>query len=207
LLENVQIQTLFVDIPITVALILEILENDSKPSNPETKMCQIISFNFFVDFLSNVADGKVLVPNRFIKISLEEVYYFITGLKNVPVCWDSLKYKIKYQLNDTINRFRPSSNTCPGVAQLTLPIVEKYKDMEDGWIDGVLSLEHGFGRLLSVLNLLTIQIKFENDLILSLTSLLHWLHHEIIVIKTKGYQQTHAVLISSLYHLINQSKN
>jgi hypothetical protein len=72
--------------------------------------------------------------------------------------------------------------------------------MEDGWIDGVLSLEHGFGRLLSVLNLLTIQIKFENDLILSLTSLLHWLHHEIIVIKTKGYQQTHAVLISSLYH-------
>ncbi|EFX69195.1 hypothetical protein DAPPUDRAFT_258962 [Daphnia pulex] len=140
LLEDVQIQTLFVDIPVTVALILEILENDSKPSNPETKMCQIISFNFFVDYLNNVADGKVLVPNRCIKISLEEVYYFITGLNNVPVCWDSLKYKIKYQLNDTINRFRPSSNTCPGVAQLTLPIVEKYKDMEDGWIDGVLSL-------------------------------------------------------------------
>jgi len=146
-MEDQQILSLFVDIPVTVALILEILDNDSNPSNLEARMCQIISFNFFVDFLNNVSDGKVLAPPTSCKISLEEVYYFITGLKNVPVRWNSFKYKIKYQLNDTINRFRPLSNTCPGVAQLTLPIAEKYKDMEDGWIDGVLSLQHGFGRL------------------------------------------------------------
>jgi hypothetical protein len=110
-----------------MALILEILDNDSKPTNSESKIIQIFSFNFFFLLLEQRNPRQSFLPNHS-KIYLEEVYFFITGLKNVPVGWYSFKYRIKYQLNDNINRFCSLSNACIGVSQLALPIVENYKD-------------------------------------------------------------------------------
>ncbi len=93
-------------------------------------MCQIMSFNFWVDFLNNVTDGKVFhqITARFLVFFWKKYIISLPDWLNVPVWWGSFKYRIQYQLNDTINRFRPLSNTCRGVAHLTLPIVEKYKE-------------------------------------------------------------------------------
>jgi hypothetical protein len=140
--EDKKFSALFADSPITVQNILESLNYDFKDAKltPELKMCHKISFTFFNQFLNNVEKGKVSLPTR--KMTL--IY---TGLKTIPLAFEGLKYDINYKLNDSKNRFRPIAYTCTACAQLTLPIVEKYEDMEEGWVDAVLNNENGFGLL------------------------------------------------------------
>lgn len=104
--------------------------------SPEATMCQSISYNFFIQFLNSVANGDVLMPTG-IKVNLSDVYLFYTGSKYVPITYD-------FKLNDSRNRFRPSCKTCDGCGKLTIPIVERYEDMVEGWIDAICNLVSGF---------------------------------------------------------------
>jgi hypothetical protein len=145
--EDKQFSALFADFQITVQNILESLNYDFKDAKltPELKMCHKISFTFFNQLLNNIEKGKVSLPTR--KMTLTDVFLFYTGLKTIPLAFEGLKYDLNYKLNDSKNRFRPIAYTCTACAQLTLPIVEKYEDMEEGWVDAVLNNENGFGLL------------------------------------------------------------
>ncbi|KZS08295.1 Uncharacterized protein APZ42_027779 [Daphnia magna] len=72
-----------------------------------------------------------------IKVNLFDVYLFYTGSKYVPITYD-------FKLNDYRNRFRPSCKTCEGCGKLKIPIVERYEDMVEGWIDAICNLVSGF---------------------------------------------------------------
>lgn len=104
--------------------------------SPEATMWQSISYNFFIQFLNSVANGDVLMPTG-IKVNLSDVYLFYTGSKYVPITYD-------FKLNDSRNRFRPSCKTCEGCGKLKIPIVERYEDMVEGWIDAIFNLVSGF---------------------------------------------------------------
>lgn len=106
-------------------------------------MCQSISYNLFVQFLNSVANGDVLMPTG-LKINLSDIYLFYTGSKYVPVTYDFAKYSLEFKLNDSRSRFRPSCKTYDGCGKLTIPIVERYEDMVDGWIDAICNLVSGF---------------------------------------------------------------
>jgi len=139
------VRAVFICIPVTVAVIVESLDLSilSSAQSQALTMCQSISYNFFVQFLNSVANGDVLMPTG-LKMNLSDIYLFYTGLKYVPITYDFAKYSLEFKLNDSRSRFCPSCKTCDGCGKLTIPIVERYEDMVDGWIDAICNLVSGF---------------------------------------------------------------
>ncbi len=111
MLEDKKCSPLFAELPITIQNILESLNYDLKDPrlSPESKMCRSISFRFFIQLLNNIEDGKVSLPSR--KMTLSDVFLFYTGLRTIPISFQSLKYGVNFKLNDSSNRFRPIAYT------------------------------------------------------------------------------------------------
>ena len=109
------------------------------------KNVRIDLLQFFIQFLNNMAEGKVAIPNNG-KMTLTDTFLFYTGSRYLPINYCISKYHFGFNLNDSRNRYRPTCNTCEGWAHLRLiiPIVEFYEDMRGVCSDAILSIATGF---------------------------------------------------------------
>lgn len=150
ILKDDGIHSLFRDDPLTTDGILSILEI-SYSKDQQAALLEESTFHHFKKILKNVAKGKItykkdhkgtVMTN---KLDLDQILFWLTGSRRMSATqW---KIKVAFELDFPPTKRRPKIKTCPGCAELTLPIVAHYSSLEEVFVEAMAEGTLGYSNI------------------------------------------------------------